>query len=71
MSYFERTVQAHLQQAREEFSTSMRLADLGIVDATRYLSFVDRYLGGEDMDRNEVVALSYAAHSEWWLRTDP
>lgn len=71
LSYFDRTVQAHLQQARADFTTSMCLADLGILDAARYLSLVDRYLNGESIDTNVVVSLSYAAHTEWWLRTDP
>ena len=49
----------------------MRLAELGIVDAALYLSTVDRFLRGDEMDPNDVVALSYAAHAEWWLRSDP
>jgi hypothetical protein len=71
MSYFDRTVRAHLQQAQADFAAEMRLADLGIVDASLYLSLVDRFVQGEKLDPNDVVALSYAAHAEWWLRSDP
>ncbi len=71
LSYFHRTMRAHLQQARAEFTSSMRLADLGILDANPYLSLIDKYLAGESIELNVVVALSYAAHTEWWLRSDP
>ncbi|MEO7965554.1 MAG: asparagine synthase-related protein, partial [Gemmatimonadaceae bacterium] len=71
VSYFDRTVRAHLQQARNDFADQMRLADLGIVDASHYLSRVDAFLRNEKMDPNSVVALSYAAHAEWWLRSEP
>ena len=71
VSYFHRTVRAHLAYARESFREGMRLAELGIVDADLLLGAVDRYLAGAEVDANAVVALSYAAHAEWWLRSDP
>ncbi|MEQ1692775.1 MAG: asparagine synthase-related protein, partial [Gemmatimonas sp.] len=71
VSYFHRTVCAHLQQARADFDRGMCLADLGVVDSPRLLSAIDRYLGGAKTDPSDVVAMSYAAHAEWWLRSDP
>jgi len=71
VSYFHRTVRAHLASARESFRDGMRLADLGIVDPGPLLGAMERYLGGADMEANAVVALSYAAHAEWWLRSEP
>ncbi len=68
-TYLDRTLRAHLTEARDAFRTGMLLAELGIVDHGKVWDAIDGFLAGRSVDREQGTALLAAAQAEWWLRT--
>jgi asparagine synthase (glutamine-hydrolysing) len=69
VSYLDRTLDAHLQEARESFHDGMLLAKLGISDHRKLLDEIDSFLAGRMNDRERAAALVAAVQAEWWLRS--
>lgn len=69
LTYFKRTLQAHLQEARRSFMNGMFLADLHVVEHRKVLDEVDSVLAGglEDLERGNTLLM--AIQAEWWLRS--
>ena len=68
-TYLDRTLDASLQEAREQFAGGMVLAELGVVDHGKLLADIDSFISGHMNDRERAAAILAAAQSEWWLRT--
>jgi hypothetical protein len=69
VSYLDRTLDAHLEEAREAFGNGMLLAKLGIGDHRKLLDEIDSFLAGQMNDRERAAALVAAVQAEWWLRS--
>lgn len=68
-SYLDRTLDAHLTEARDTLRGGMLLASLGIADHGKLLDEIDGFLAGRVEDRERGAALVAATQAEWWLRT--
>ncbi len=68
-TYLDRTLDAHLTEARDLFRGGMLLASLGIADHGKLLDEIDGFLAGRVKDRERGAALVAATQAEWWLRT--
>ena len=69
VTYLDRTLTAHLVEAREACRDGMLLARLGIADHGKLLDDIDGFLSGRIEDRERGAALVAAVQAEWWLRT--
>ncbi len=69
VTYLDRTLDAHLVEARHAFRDGMLLAKLGIGDHGKLLEEIDGFLAGRIEDRERGATLVAAVQAEWWLRT--
>ncbi|MEP7381811.1 MAG: asparagine synthase-related protein [Gemmatimonadota bacterium] len=69
VTYLDRTLDAHLLEARDAFRDGMLLAKLGIGDHAKLLDEIDGFLTGRIEDRERGATLVAAVQAEWWLRT--
>lgn len=69
VTYLDRTLRAHLTEARNSFQDGMLLAKAGIVDHRNLLGQIDGFLDGRIDEREEGAALVAAVQAEWWLQS--
>lgn len=69
LTYFGRTLRAHLREGGEAFRSGMLLAALEVVDHRKLLDEINSFLAGDWDEYERANALLMAVQAEWWLRS--